>query len=42
MPKPLKRQEIMHQKVVCSKCLPELSIKTNSVDPEQTAPIGAV
>ena len=32
--------------VVCCKYLPnitdELSIKANSVDPEQTAPIGAV
>ena len=32
--------------VVCCKLLPnitvELSIETNSVDPEQTAPIGAV
>ena len=33
-------------KIVCCKCLPsitdELSIEANSVDPEQTAPIGAV
>ena len=32
--------------VVCCKCLPniieELSIEANSLDPEQTAPIGAV
>ena len=34
------------EKVVCCKRLPnitdELSIEANSVDPEQTAPIGAV
>ena len=49
--KPLKRQEKIHLKmssaeVVCCKLLPnnshELSIEANSVDPEETAPIGAV
>ena len=48
---PLKRQEKMHLKmssaeVVCFKNLPnitdDLSIEANSVDQEQTAPIGAV
>ena len=48
---PLKRQEKMHLKMssaelVCRKYLPnstdELSIEASSVDPEQTAPIGAV
>ena len=47
---PLKRQEKMHLKmssaeVVCFKQLPNitdvLSVEANSVDPEQTAPIGA-
>ena len=47
----LKRQEKMYLKmssaeVVCCKELPnitdQLSIEANSVDPEQTAPIGAV
>ena len=48
---PLKHQEKMHLKmlsaeVVCCKQMPsitdELSIEANSVDPVQTAPIGAV
>ena len=48
---PLKRQEKMHLKmssaeVVCCKWLPnitdKLNIEANSVDPEQTAPIGAI
>ena len=48
---PLKRQEKMHLKIssagdVCYKELPNitdnLSTEANSLDPEQTAPIGAV
>ena len=48
---PLKRQEKMHLKMlsaedVCCKKLPnicdKLIIEANSLDPEQTAPIGAV
>ena len=51
MPLTLKAATKMHLKmssaeVVCCKYLPniidELSIEANSVDPEQTAPIGAV
>ena len=38
--------KMLSAEVVCCKWLPnitdELSIKANSVDPEQTAPIGAV
>ena len=40
------RLKMSSAEVVCSKLLPkftdELSIEANSVDPEQTAPIGAV
>ena len=44
---PLKRQEKnTSENVVCCKYLPsitdELSIEANSVNPEQTAPIGAI